>query len=316
MKKLLHIQILVLLPLVTFSQTLEVAKSIPSEVSFTELTQTIGSNFTNPDSIAKCAYYWIARNIEYDYQTSQDKALNIDTFWGRNSYEHVLLTRKAVCAGYSGLFEGILTECGVDVKIINGTSRQGRDFLGAYNLQEDHAWNAYLSGSRWNLVDVTWASNTKENDEILDFYFQTDPEIFILSHFPSNSEWQLLETPITYFGFLSSVYLNYRFFEIELGHLPPLYQENGNKIKLTFDYHDYWKPRVYKLTDTTFTEVKQTIISDTISQKTVLAFEANPQDIFKIEANWIIWDSVTVINYPEVGYLKIIEKEITGAKNP
>lgn len=300
----------------TFSQTLEVARSIPSKISFNELTQTIKTNFTNPDSIAKCAYYWIAENIEYDYQTLQNGLLNIDTFWVKNSYEQVLLTRKAVCAGYSGLFEEILTKCGVEVKTISGTSRQGRDFIGGYNLQEDHARNAYLSGDTWNLVDVTWASTTKENDKIKNFYFQTDPRVFILSHFPSNSEWQLLQTPIAYFEFLNSVYLNYRFFEIELGHLPPHYHQNGNEVKLTFDYHEYWKPRVYKLNDTTFTEIKQTLIADTINLKTTLSFEANPTDIIKIEANWIILDSVTVVNYPEVGYIRLNEKEITGAKNP
>lgn len=316
LKRLLSIQILAFLPLALFSQTLEVAKSIPSQVSFDELTQTIKSNFTRPGSIAKCAYYWIAGNIEYDYQTSQNRALNLDTFWTKNSYEQVLLTGKAVCAGYSGLFEGILTECGVEVKTINGTSRQGRDFIGGYNLQEDHAWNAYLSGDKWNLVDVTWASTTIENDQILSFYFQTDPRVFILSHFPSNSEWQLLETPITYFYFLNSVYLNYRFFEVELGKLPPHFNHKANQIQLSFDFHEYWKPKVYKRSDSTFLEMKQELVSDTINQKSILTFLAEPADIIKIEANWIIFDSVAVVNYPEVGYLKIPEKEITGAKNP
>lgn len=300
----------------SWAQTDAVARSISSEITFDELVKSIRDSFSSPDSIAKCAYFWIAENIEYDYKTLQNGAIDIDSFWVRNSFEQVVLTKTAVCAGYTSLFQQILTECGVESVAINGTSRQGRDFTGDYILKEDHAWNAYKSENRWNLVDVTWASTTKENNKVSTFYFQTDPKVFVVSHYPSNTEWQLLDTALTYSQFKESIYVNYRYFEIGLGNLPPRINRNGNKIQLLFDYHDYWRPKVYEFHDTTLKEVTQTLDADSVRLTTSLTFEVGSNDLIKIEANWIGWGNIVFMNYPEIGFLKINKKEITGAKNP
>ena len=98
--------------------------------------------------------------------------------------------------------------------------------------------------------------------------------------------------------------------------IPPRINRNGSKIQLLFDYHDYWRPKVYEFHDTTFKEITQTLDADSVRLTTSLTFEVESNDLIKIEANWIGWGSAVFMNYPEIGFLKINKKEITGAKNP
>lgn len=304
--KLFIYLLLLIFQLNAFAQTKAFAKSISKNISVETIAKNIKGRFNSADSIAKCAYYWIAENIKYDYETAANE--NLDSFWIKNSPEYVLTSKKAVCAGYTKLFEKILTNCGVETITIIGTARQGLDFLNEYNLTENHAWNAYKSQNKWNLVDVTWASTTMENEQITDFNFQTDPSIFIISHFPAVQDWQLLYKPITFTEFSESIYVNYRFFEIELGKTIPTFKRDNVKVEISFAYHEYWRPKVYKKENTVFKEIKQNLDIDSTKQTISLIFNAAPKDVFKIEANWIGFEDMVLLNYPEIGFLKILEK--------
>uniref|UniRef100_A0A183B9N7 TGc domain-containing protein n=1 Tax=Echinostoma caproni TaxID=27848 RepID=A0A183B9N7_9TREM len=73
-------------------------------------------------------------------------------------------------------------------------------------LPANHSWNViYIRGS-WQLVDAHWAArymssgkNVPENVvyEYDDFYFMMEPQQAVYSHFPEESRWQLLPTPLT-----------------------------------------------------------------------------------------------------------------------
>lgn len=54
-----------------------------------------------------------------------------------------------------------------------------------------------------------------------DFYFLTDPEEFIDSHFPDEEKWQLLDTPITLEEFERKVFKTSAFFTMGLRLIQP-----------------------------------------------------------------------------------------------
>lgn len=54
-----------------------------------------------------------------------------------------------------------------------------------------------------------------------DFYFLTDPEEFIDSHFPDEEKWQLLDTPISLEEFERRVFKTSAFFTLGLRLIQP-----------------------------------------------------------------------------------------------
>jgi len=104
-------------------------------------------------------------------------------------------------------------------------------------------WTAILINDTWHLADVHWSSKhvsgmdpgewilldyngkgpadvKKEKREINykynEFYFLTNPEHFIYSHFPKELEWQLLARPVSLKEFTEMVKLDSQFFEYQL----------------------------------------------------------------------------------------------------
>ncbi len=67
-----------------------------------------------------------------------------------------------------------------------------------------NTWNAVYAAGGWRLIQCNWAMlnlHSKAERETRKFYqdhyFLTDPDKFIFEFFPINSEWQLMEKPIT-----------------------------------------------------------------------------------------------------------------------
>lgn len=54
-----------------------------------------------------------------------------------------------------------------------------------------------------------------------DFYFLTDPEDFVHSHFPDEREWQLLDTPLSLEDFERGVFKTSAFFSLGLQLIQP-----------------------------------------------------------------------------------------------
>ncbi len=94
-------------------------------------------------------------------------------------------------------------------------------------------WNAVLIDDQWRLLDTNWASRclgnttTMEDTEIDDqeeerpflineFFFLTDPDELIFSHWAEMTEWQLLKNPLTIETFQSKAYLKSHFFNYKL----------------------------------------------------------------------------------------------------
>ena len=94
-------------------------------------------------------------------------------------------------------------ECGLECVKITGHSK-GYGFTPGQHFSGDgnHAWNAVKINNKWYLIDSTWGAGYLNDSKkfifrFTDYFFCTPPEEFIISHFPPEEKWQLLEKPVT-----------------------------------------------------------------------------------------------------------------------
>ncbi|KAJ0062946.1 hypothetical protein NL108_009427, partial [Boleophthalmus pectinirostris] len=171
----------------------------------------------------RAIWVWLCHNIEYD----------ISGFLGRSeklsSPEEVIAAGRGVCCGYSSLCSEMCREVGIECQEVPGHSkgvgyRQGQSLRG---VKSDHLWNAVLLSGQWFLLDACWGAGRvdMENESFVkrydDFYFLTDPEEFIHSHFPDEERWQLLDCPISIEEFERKVFKTSAFFTLGLRLMQP-----------------------------------------------------------------------------------------------
>ena len=161
------------------------------------LAKQIVAGISGDRAKALAIFRWIATNIAYDSESLKN-----------GSYrdlppELVLRSRRAVCSGYSSLFNAMATAVGLESVRIRGYSKGFEYIPGKGNGDKpNHAWNAVKIDGRWMLVDATWGAGYLDSD--LNFvrayeehYFLTPPEEFIFDHLPDDPKWQLLAKPIS-----------------------------------------------------------------------------------------------------------------------
>ncbi|OWF41862.1 kyphoscoliosis peptidase-like [Mizuhopecten yessoensis] len=154
----------------------------------------------------RAIYQWVSRNIEYDVAGF----LNLDGAQKKsNDPDSVLRNRCSVCQGYADLFLSLCREVNVPAKTISGYAKgYGHKAGVAITTKTDtnHAWNVVFVNNEWRLVDCTWdaghVGDNKFHRHEGEFYFLTDPDIFINDHFPYtkkdmtlSQQWQLLNQP-------------------------------------------------------------------------------------------------------------------------
>ncbi|MFM9983633.1 MAG: transglutaminase domain-containing protein [Flavobacteriales bacterium] len=153
---------------------------------------------TNQREKARLIYSWLAYTIRYD-----DRAYNTRKTSDFSS-ALVLKNKKGVCLGYAMLFEAMGTEAGLNVRTVIGYAKPMK--RGKKMKNPDHAWNAVEVDGRWILCDATWGSSTatprgngkiKTKKEFSGFWFDTPPDVFVLTHLPDMERWQLLSHPVT-----------------------------------------------------------------------------------------------------------------------
>jgi len=103
---------------------------------------------------------------------------------------------------------------GIEAGIISGYAKFSK------RIENDREWNYIKLNNTYYLIDVSYKDWFRNKEEIyiyydyLYVYFGTKPEIFIRSHFPKETKWQLLNeaNSISFKQFLSMVYLKEGFY--------------------------------------------------------------------------------------------------------
>ena len=102
-----------------------------------------------------------------------------------------------VCHRYAGLHCKLIVGYAKGADYVPGMKFHGR--------QGEHSWNAVLIEGVWRLIDCHWAARRligKEHKpenvryELDMFYFLANPSQLIYTHFPHDTDWQLLHHSI------------------------------------------------------------------------------------------------------------------------
>jgi hypothetical protein len=146
-------------------------------------------------------YQWISENITYDIEQFQNPL----PYQGEDEIvRRTLLTRKAICQGYSALFQELSNRCGITAFVVSG-------YVKLFDLIQDtpHAWNAALIEGKWQLFDPTWgAGHVMDNKFIASYnetHFNISPQELLLTRMPFDPVWQLIEYPMSHFEFINGL---------------------------------------------------------------------------------------------------------------
>jgi transglutaminase superfamily protein len=232
MKHLFPIIIFFLAINLSLAQTKSAKKMVEELVDknllMAELTDYARNNINNDKERARFFYYWISKNIQYDYEmldrhridgwTDEDIKLNESPFL-------VFEKRSAVCAGYSVLYKWFMDEMGIENEIVDGHIRHITNQTVEPDLDRgfSHAWNAIKINNTWLIVDSTWAQQFETN--VPDYYFDISPEKLIITHFPTETRWQLLEKPLSLEEFNNSQYIDPLYYLTGFTEKPSLKQD-------------------------------------------------------------------------------------------
>lgn len=78
------------------------------------------------------------------------------------------------------------------------------------------AWTAILINGAWHVAHIRWCTKEGGGVNHAEFYFLTNPEEFIYTHFATEPKWQLLARPVSLQEFTQMAYLEPHFFECQL----------------------------------------------------------------------------------------------------
>lgn len=194
----------------SFSQKYTAIDSIvlkyPNFGSTEKLAERIQKDFTSEHDKARAIYSWIALNLDYDLKTYLDPP-KPKTFTSKNEAENAkqiqlahasatqkaFRSKKAVCEGFSLLYQHLATLSGLKCQVVTGDSKRLLNDIGRKRLGSDHAWNTVLIDGKWILIDATWGQGYFDEKrqvvlkKFTPIYFDMAPEYFYMTHFPVSS---------------------------------------------------------------------------------------------------------------------------------
>ncbi|KAK6172896.1 hypothetical protein SNE40_016466 [Patella caerulea] len=190
---------------------------------------------------ARAVFVWLVTtdlnsSVEDDSSRSDSDSERIDETM--NPTRMFLSKIKADEMTHSELFDTMCKIAGLHCRSIEGISRGFIEQPSNVVTETVTAtWSAVVINNSWRLVDVARAAaifkaakearEEEENEEdssdgfetrespitdVLDFYFLTDPEVFVFSHLPDEENFQFLPRPVSYAEFTYLPYLKPHFF--------------------------------------------------------------------------------------------------------
>ena len=164
-----------------------------------------------PPEVVFMIYRWIGNNIEFDcynnmYYPSQVPYIDYDVY------------NKGMGAdlGITNLFNTMVKGFPFSSVSIEGWSKVQPMVQGTLPVNPDHIWNGVTFEGASYLIDMAWGMGScygpQFQREYSDFYFCTDPNIFIRSHLPRITQWQLLNPPKTINEFVNMLKLTKNFY--------------------------------------------------------------------------------------------------------
>ena len=189
---------------IQFDEIDEHVRNCPNEIKSdaNKLISYFDEVCTSDIEKARAIYIWLTDNISYDA-----KSINKNKF-GDNSAEGVLKSKKAVCAGYSNLFELFGKKMGLEILRVAGYSKNAEDEQEWYFVGEEpgHAWNVIRIEGEWKVFDATWGAGNGDTDrrgklvftkKYKEDWFNLDPFAAIFTHYPEDTSLMFVHPKIT-----------------------------------------------------------------------------------------------------------------------
>jgi hypothetical protein len=181
------------------------------------LAQSLTGGLESDSQMVRAIHDWVTLNVSYDTASLMSESV------GNEPAADVLRTRCSACRGYANLFGELCHRSGLDCVTIQGHARGAgfHPFGREAPSEPNHAWNAVRVGGRWRLVDATWDAGRYRTDAGYEQRYSTDylfpdPAWLIHTHLPSDSNWQLLDQPVSALEFGNLPYLTVEFFRLGL----------------------------------------------------------------------------------------------------
>lgn len=176
-----------------------------------EATEAISDETEKTFMKLKLVHDLIACSIKYDVEGSKQSPMPPNDYWT------VIRDKKGVCQGYALCFNKFCEVLEIPCEYVFGWGKSG----------VTHAWDLVKVNNESYLVDCTWDAgygvNVKDenNNSKTEFKFDystgylfLNPELFIWSHIPEESKYQLTNITLTTDSFLAYPTLEARFFEV------------------------------------------------------------------------------------------------------
>lgn len=179
-----------------------------SSYDYAPLAKEITAGCTSDYQRIKAIYYWVCDNIDYDTSYDIYKA------------DSCIKYRKGVCQAYCELFCHLANAEGIRVEIVGGYSKNQEGFVSG----SGHSWLfAYTRERHGIFLDPTWGAGTLKDHRFIrnkDYWhwFNVQPEWLILTHYPDNEVYQMINHPVTFEEFRAMQVAN------------PLWVEYGVKV--------------------------------------------------------------------------------------
>uniref|UniRef100_A0A8C9S389 Kyphoscoliosis peptidase n=1 Tax=Scleropages formosus TaxID=113540 RepID=A0A8C9S389_SCLFO len=212
-----------LIDLNKFKQLDAYASKVTARSNVNALVQDLLKGTNSDMEKLRSIWMWVTHHIAYDVQGFHNPSQR------SSSYDDVLRTGKAVCAGYSSLFQQMCRYlAGIECEVVSGHSKgfqykPGMRFTGDGN----HAWNAVRLDGKWHVLDSTWGAGSVDGSgyrftfRYNEFYFLTHPALFVGDHFPLEGQWQLLKPQLSLKQFEDAMHRRSAFFNSGLVSVKP-----------------------------------------------------------------------------------------------
>ncbi len=238
MKRLIAILIMII-SLVSYCQNYtnidNKVLNYPEFKSQKEVAIRITNDFTQKEDKIRALYIWMAENFTYHENKTLFRIPKNIVYYSdhglkyqvqkmeKERAEKMFQNKNGVCHDFSLLFNELCLLLNIETKIITGVSKKDIKTTLNYPIYKNHSWNAVKINDTWKLLDVTWGniflkSKVIDYKDYVNYYFLSNPHDFIKDHFPEESNWQLLQNPVSTKQFYASpiIYPNYKNFKIQL----------------------------------------------------------------------------------------------------
>lgn len=184
-----------------------------TEKYVTKLVLMIDSVAKDDFEKVKMIYDALSLLLDYDIEGLTNHS-EISSEW-----DDVLVSKKAVCAGYAATFKKLCDLLKIPCEIVHGYARGLTPVSSNEELVPNHAWNIVKIKDFWYNVDCTWGSNSFDSRTSESVHRYTTDWLFLngehfgYTHFPMDSNYQLIATKINQEKFKNRPRLDPAFFE-------------------------------------------------------------------------------------------------------